>query len=164
MQNELTFFSQSDTTIEKTQSSFKTSAAVIVTFIALSTSSQIIAVSQTGYKFNKANVENAHDSTELFYKEGLLDSHVHYSENVSQSAEDYHVITEVKPMKNAAYSNLISYVHFMNTIGWIIGIGLLLVGFFIFKLPVISSIFISMGGFILPILTRISGVHKYARK
>ncbi|UVW05499.1 hypothetical protein [Lactiplantibacillus plantarum] len=167
VKNELTSYSQFENTTEETQSSFKnfkTSAAVIVTVVVLSASSQITTVIHDNDESNGVNVENTHDSAQVFYNEGLSDAHVHYLESISQSVDEYHIITEVKPMKNIAYGNLMSYVHFMNVIGWIMGTGLLFVGLFIFRLPIVISILISSGGFILPILTRISGVYKYAGK
>jgi hypothetical protein len=51
-----------------------------------------------------------------------------------------------------------NYVHFVNIIGLILGFGLLFLGLFVFKLPIINSFLISLGGFILPILIKVSGV------
>ena len=62
-------------------------------------------------------------------------------------------------MKNN-YTSLIRVVHFIDTIGWIMGTGLFLVSLLVFKLPVINSMLISLGGFVLPILTRVSGVYR----
>lgn len=167
MPNEIYVFPQSETSTEKYQSSFhnfKTSATVVVTVILLSTSSQITSVIPTGSKSYKPKVVNTHASTQIFYNEDLRNSHFYFSEDVIDSVEKYHVITEEKPMKNSEYSIFMNYVQFMNTLGWLMGTGLLLCGLFVFKLPVINSVIISLGGFVLPFLTRISGVHKYARK
>lgn len=74
------------------------------------------------------------------------------------------VSTMKEPTPVNDYKSLMRVVHLIDTIGWIMGTGLFLVSLLVFKLPIINSMLTSLGGFILPILTRVSGVYKVGKE
>ncbi|MCT3287010.1 hypothetical protein [Lactiplantibacillus pentosus] len=168
MQNDLITFSQSTDSVQETQSvfkDFKTSAAVVVTVMVLSTSSQITSVFHNTDD-SGVNVESTsgNSDTQFFYDEDLSDSKVKFLESMTTIKDEYKVINEMKQIEDNGYISLMRYVHFIDAIGIAIGIVLLIAGFVWFGLPLLVSVLLSLGGFILPILVRISGVYKYARK
>lgn len=58
---------------------------------------------------------------------------------------------------------LVRFAHRISNFGWLTGVILLMLCIFIFKIGLVSSLLISLSGFILPLLTKLSGVFKYVR-
>ncbi|MBS0977455.1 hypothetical protein [Levilactobacillus brevis] len=58
---------------------------------------------------------------------------------------------------------LIQFARSVSIFGWFAGTTLLILCFFVFKVGAVSSLLISLSGFVLPLLTKLSGVFKYAK-
>lgn len=158
---------------ESTTGEMKISAVIITSFLILTASSQVKKTIDSGHE-DTARI--AHDSNFLINTTSDVQSlsnnfnnQVHaINEDSFNTAQGVYSMTrdvDVEKLnskkKNAA--QLIKLARIVSIVGTIFGILLFFMGILVFDMGILFSFTLSLTGFILPVIVKISGVNSYVR-